>query len=379
MGIRILPPDINEGEGHFTVCGENAVRFGMVGVRNVGTKAVEAIVRARAEGGKFQSLHDFCERVESAAVSRQAAESLVKAGAFDCLPGNRAQKVAALEDALRMGARTQLAKRRGQKSLFGGGGAEAKPPDHALPAVKEWPLAELGRHEKEVLGFRLSFNPLERHEAVISQLTTDTAQTLKDKADRSPAIVAGEIVAMRPMLTKHGRGMAQIELEDLTGTLRAVAFPEAFERYGALLKEDSIVFLIGAVDRSGQRPGILVQEVIPVAEAQAKLTAAVKLCLQRTGMDKQVIENLRAICERHPGDRPVLIEIAMPDQQRMLIRAGRELFVRPSEEFTSEVEQLLGEGHLRLTPRMPNGNGSSNGRPRYNASSRGTSPAAATS
>ena len=249
MGLTVLPPCVNEGAGHFTVCGEKAIRFGMIGVKSVGERTVEAILRAREAGGRFTSLQNFCDRVDSAAINRQAAESLIKAGAFDSLPGNRAQKIAALEDALRSGARAQLDLRRGQKSLFGGD-TGARAVEAPLPQIPEWPPLEMGRHEKEALGLRLSFNPLDRYEALLSQLATATAATLRSLNDGAPVIVGGEIISIRPTITKGGHAMAHIEMEDLTGTIRGVVFPDCFEKHGGLLKEDAILFAVGTVDRS---------------------------------------------------------------------------------------------------------------------------------
>ncbi len=355
MGITILPPCINEGLAHFIVSGERVVRFGMAAVRNVGMKAVEAIIRAREEGGRFTSLYDFCERVESAAANRQAIESLIKAGAFDSLPGHRAQKVGALEAAMRLGVRVQQDRRRGQKTLFELGQASGQPLELPLPAVKEWPLPEMSRHEKESLGLRLSFNPLDRHEAVLSQLATASASSLKRAAHGQRVIVAGEIVAMRPMLDRRGRAMAQLELEDLTGSIRGVAFADVFQVHHSLLKEDAIVFLLGSVDRANERVTVRIQDVVPISECRERLATAIKLKLQRTGLDRQILERLRSACERHHGDRPVLLEVIMPDKHCVLIRAGPNVAVRPTEEFSAEVDGLLGEGHVEMVPKGPNG------------------------
>ncbi|MGD1002872.1 MAG: DNA polymerase III subunit alpha [Candidatus Brocadiia bacterium] len=364
MGLTVLPPCVNEGGGLFTVCGEKAIRFGMVGVKSVGERTVEAIVRAREAGGRFTSLQNFCDRVDSAAINRQAAESLIKAGAFDSLPGNRAQKIAALEDALRSGARAQLDRRRGQKSLFGGD-TGVRAVETPLPPIPEWPPVEMGRHEKEALGLRLSFNPLDRYEAVLSQLATATAATLRSLNDGAPVIVGGEVISIRPTITKGGHAMAHIEMEDPTGTIRGVVFPDCFEKHGGLLKEDAILFAVGTVDKSSDRPGIKLQELIPVAEAPARLASAVKLSLQRAALNSQVVDDIKALCQRHRGDCAVLVEVVAPDQQRVLVKAGRELAVRPTEAFIAEMGRLVGEGHMQLSPRKPQAQSSGNGRGRW--------------
>ena len=374
MKINILAPCVNEGDAYFTVRGEDGIQFGMAAVRNVGMRAVEAILKARAAGGTFKSIFDFCERVESASVNRQAAESLIKAGAFDSLPGHRAQKVAVLEDAMRVGARTQENRRRGQKSLFGTEVLSDAVEEQPLPPVNEWPLTELVRHEKEALGLRLSFNPLDRYEAVFTQLTTVNSATINKLSHGVRVIVGGEVVSVRPSLTRQGRSMARVELEDLNGAVRGIAFPETYQKFGSLLKEDAIVFMVGSVDHNTERAGVVIDEVIPVSEGRTRLTAAVKVELQRTGLDKHILEHLREICARYPGNGIVLLEIHMPDRHRVVIRAGRGVAVEPSETFGREVAQLLGEGHLQLIPRNPDrGNGNhrrSNSRSRFTAAAR---------
>jgi len=364
MHIQVMPPCVNEGEGHFTVCGENAIRFGMVGVRNVGERAVAAIIAAREAGGKFTSLYDFCERVEGSSVNRQAIESLIKAGAFDCMPGHRAQKVAALEAAIKMGHRIQEDRRKGQGSLFEMDDGGASVPERPLPEVPEWSQSEMGRHEKELLGMRLSFNPLDRHERLMSQLTTCPVSGLSEYDHGSGVVIAGEVVSTRPIITRNGKSMAQVEIEDSTGSVRCVVFPDAWREYVNVLREDSIVFVSGSVDRSNEQLGVIVREAIPVEEAREKLTQAVTVSLERKGLDSGLLDRLEAMCERHRGGCALMLEIHVPGRRPVLIRAGRDFAVRPSPAFEAEAEKLVGAGRVRLVGRPPNGNNRGNGRRR---------------
>lgn len=371
LGIKVLPPDVNEGDAHFTVteiagaatatpgAGDEsttagkAIRFGMAAVKNVGGKAVEAILSARNEGGPFKSLYNLCERVPGAAMNRQALETLIKSGALDSLPGTRAQKVAAAEEAIKMGARSQRDRRKGQRNLFADAGATGELIEPPLPAVKDWTPAEMSRHEKDAIGLRLSFNPMARYEALISQLATSTAATLGEKNHDEVVIVAGEVIEVRPTLTKQGRSMAHLELEDLTGSMRAVVFPDYYEKYAALLKEDAVLFIIASVDRGNERPSLQLRDVIPVANAAARLTERVRITLQRSAMDDSLLDRMQDVLSRHPGDRPVYLDIIGPDQKKMVMRIGREYHVRPGEEFIADIDRLLGPGHLALVPRVP--------------------------
>jgi DNA polymerase-3 subunit alpha len=223
----------------------------------------------------------------------------------------------------------------------------------------------MGRHEKEALGLRLSFNPLDRYEALLSQLATATAATLRSLNDGAGVIVGGEVISVRPTITKGGHAMAHIEMEDPTGTIRGVVFPDCFEKYGGLLKEDAILFALGAVDRSTDRPGIKVQELIPVAEAPARLTSAVTLSLQRTALNSPIVDGIRMLCQRHRGECPVFVEVLAPGRMPVRIKAGRAMAVQPSETFLAEAGRLIGEGHVQLTPRKPQAQPNGNGRGRW--------------
>ena len=368
MHIRLVPPCVNDGMAEFTVCDNNAIRFGMVGVRNVGSKAVEAITAARDAGGPFKSLHDFCERVDTSAVNRQAIENLVKAGAFDALPGHRAQKLAALEDAIRQGAVTQADRLRGQANLFDMAGGDGPTPEHRLPPVQEWSQQDLGRFEKEALGMRLSFDPMEQHADAVGLLTDTDTVGLAELDGGKEVILAGEVVSVRPMLTRKGQSMAQFDVEDGHGTLRAVAFPEAFEKIGSLLQEDAVLFLRGTVDKSTDRVGLHVQEAIPAADALQRIPRSVKLCIRREEASPELIEKLHGACERHPGGCDVFLEFAMPDGGRTLLRAGHHITVAPSMAFIADVRELLGTSSVTLAPRPLPANG--NGRRRWNRNGR---------
>ena len=372
MHIKLLPPCVNEGMAEFTV-GEDgkAIRFGMAGVRNVGAKAVEAIVAAREQGGGFTSLHDFCERVSTSAVNRQAMEGLVKAGAFDCLPGHRAQKLAGLEDAMRQGAAAQTDRLRGQKNLFDFAASDAAAPAPLLPPVPEWLRQDLGRFEKEALGMRLSFDPMERYAREIALLATTDTRTVADKEHGEEVILAGEVVSVRPILTKRGRGMAQFDVEDSLGSIRAVAFPEAFEKIGALIVEDALLFLRATVDRSADRTGLHVFDAVPVSEAMRRLAASVKLRLDRQSTDHEKLLRVRDLCKKVPGESAVFVEIVMPDGSLTLIRAGADMNVALSPEFIAAATEIVGPHGLKLAPRPRTPSGNTNGRRRWGGNGRG--------
>jgi len=209
---------------------------------------------------------------------------------------------------------------------------------------------------------RLGFDPIKQYAAAISLLSATSAADLQEKDPDAPVIVAGEVISVRPILTRKGRSMAQIEIEDATGSVRGVVFPEAFEKFGSLLAEDAILFLLGKVDRTTERVGLRIDEAIPAADALSRLTESVALQLRRSETDSRRLKDIRSTCERHAGDCPVYVEITMPDGKRVLIRTGEHMRVRLSNEFVEAAVHLLGEGSLKLAVRGANANSSQNRR-----------------
>jgi len=353
LGVRILPPSVNHSEPHFTVDGSDAIRYGLAAVRNVGMRAAEAIAAARRRTGGFTSLQHFCEAVDTRAVNRLAIEHLIKAGAFDELPGHRAQLLAALDEALRAAARVQQDRRVGQRNFFGAIQDHGPQPSQ-LPEVREWSLPARAKYEKEALGFYLTCSPLEEYRALLEQLTTLDLCRLRKCPDGALVVVGGIVAGISPTVTKHGRSMAHVDFEDLHGTaVRCVMFPDAYERYGARLVEDAIVFLVGRADTRGERASIQIQEVIPVAEAPRRLCRLLTLRLENGAARPEVLDRLRGILEAYPGSTPVLLQLRLEDGRRVTIRPERNLHVTCSDNLRRALEEVLGKDSVIMTGGLP--------------------------
>ncbi|MHC4243087.1 MAG: DNA polymerase III subunit alpha, partial [Planctomycetota bacterium] len=254
MGIEVLAPDINESgvdfmplykqktedEGQQAGAGEHTnrgvVRFGLAAVKGVGGKAVEQIISARREVGKFQSLFHFCENVDLRAANKQVLESLIKAGAFDRLGGTRPQMMAGLEMAMENGASSQADKIKGQMSFFGQAGQTDYSKDHLrLPEVAPWPEALMLTYEKQVLGFYVTSNPLSHHAETINIFSTNNSSQLAEALQDRQIVIGGMIARIRYNLTKTGRNagskMAVFVLEDLQGQVDVVMFPDVLNDF----------------------------------------------------------------------------------------------------------------------------------------------------
>ncbi|MDE6903726.1 MAG: DNA polymerase III subunit alpha [Lachnospiraceae bacterium] len=280
MGIKILPPDINEGEGGFSVSGRE-VRYGLSAIKSVGRPVIEAIVKERKERGKFGSLKDFLTRMNGREVNKRSVESFIKAGALDCFEGTRKQKMmvyAAIMDSINQEKKTSMA---GQMTLFDFASEEDKKEyEISMPSVGEYEKEELLGFEKEVLGIYASGHPLEEYEGKWRKnITNTTADFLVEEEtgetkikDNASAMIGGMITEKTIKYTKTNQAMAFLTIEDLLGTVEVVVFPRDYGKYQSLLEVDSKVFVRGRANVEEEKNGKLICErVYGFEEAKREL------------------------------------------------------------------------------------------------------------
>jgi DNA polymerase-3 subunit alpha len=361
MGIAILPPDINASHRDFTVHTSD-IRFGLGAVKGVGDAALEAVTEARREG-PFRSLHDFCERVDLRRVNRRVIEALIKCGAFDSLGGKRAAAMAALDEAVDAGQKLQRERELGQESLFGaeqivtprGGGV-------LTGEGEEWPENVLLANEKEALGFYITGHPLARHSAAIKRFATCDAAGLAERADKEEVSLCGIVAGIKELTTKKGERMAFVTLEDLSGFVELVIFPEAYLAAAELLKSEEPLLVRGTVDagEEGQDDGdgppggngragassrgskLLVNEVLALKDVRERLTKRVHIRLTTPGLDERQLRALREIVERHRGDCEGVIHLVIPNRSETVVRLPDSLRVQASDELMDDAEKLFG-------------------------------------
>ncbi len=291
MGIEVRPPDVNEGEAAFRVAAEGTVHFGLAAIKGVGFKAVDALVKAREAGGPFRGLDDLFERVPAGTVSQACVEALIKAGAFDGLGGKRSQWLAVLPRAAQAGQSAQEDRRRGQRSLFSTFDGPADDPGGkpsaalSLPDIPELPDVERLAEEKKVLGFYMSSHPLTRHAAMLQTLATHRIAELANvdanleggyTAKKTEILLGGMITGLQLKNVQKSRSgltrMAKLTFEDLTGSIPAMLWPEEFQKFEALAKNDLIGFVKGTLDRRRDPAEFVITKIIPL-EAAAPLRA----------------------------------------------------------------------------------------------------------
>ncbi|MBW1680400.1 MAG: DNA polymerase III subunit alpha [Deltaproteobacteria bacterium] len=341
MGIEILPPDINESQADFAVS-RGRIRFGLAAVKNVGLKAVESMIEERAANGPFRDLLDFCRRVDGAKVNRRVIESLIQCGAFDSMEDNRARLLAGLEDVMRFcGANHDP----NQLSIFGsidlgsGGGAGALV---ELPDVEDWEEKERLRREKEALGFYITGHPMGRFAEELSRLGVCTLEDLPGQKDKARIQIAGVVESMKVKRTRKGDKMATLTLEDLTGYAEVILFPEAFARYAPLLKSDDPLFVTGSTEINENTSKVIAQEITTLDAVRRRSVQAVEIPLDGDRVSREMLEDLRDMVFKYPGECKLLFRVRAGDSDPFVIHADKRFNIEPCRELLGKMEGLIG-------------------------------------
>jgi DNA polymerase-3 subunit alpha len=374
MNIAVSSPDVNSCDPEFTVR-DGGIFFGLSAIKGCGGAAAAAIAAARQQGGPFHDLFNFCERVDASAANRTAIESLVKAGAFDSCGGHRAQWMAVIDRALQGGASAAADRKRGQKGLFGDADDEptAAATQAALPNVPEWPEKEKLLGEKEVLGFYLSNHPLAEYEQTLRTYCTHTAIEAAALSHRSECMLGGMIAAIKFSHTKNPQPgkpskYAMFDLEDSSGMMRTIVWPEQFAQFGHLVEPEAIVAIRGVVDK---RPGseeanFIANELIPLDQLPARFTKGLCIRIDERKHSAKTLDSLHEILRGYPGNCELRMTFLLADGSRLHCTTdGPRVALEP--EMRARVDDLLGPGHLQMLAAPPTpSTGNGNGRQSYN-------------
>ena len=349
MGIEILPPNINEGEGRFSVDG-NKIRYGLTAIKSIGHPVIEAIVSERNQNGPFKNLKDFIERLSGKEVNKRTIESFIKAGALDCLNGTRKQFMMIYVKIMDQVNQERKYSMTGQMSLFDMVSEEQKSEfDIPLPNVGEYEKETMLAFEKEVLGIYVSGHPMQEYEAKwrknISATTMDfqiDEETGRTKVrDGMKEIVGGMITGKTIKHTKNGKTMAFINIEDLFGTVEVVVFPRDYENNKRYLEEDSKVFVKGRVSEEDDNASKLICELIVPFEQ-----TTCELWIQFPDIPSYMNEeaNLLEMLKDSQGRDKVIIFCAKEKAMKPL----REKNVRVEKELLDKLIQHFGQSRIKV-------------------------------
>ncbi len=352
MGLEILPPDINASEEAFTVEGEG-IRFGLIAVKGVGENAVQAIMEARRKEGSFTSVAHFLRSLPARAVNHKVVECLAKAGCFDAFGITRKGLVENLEHLLELTNREREDAQTGQGFLFDTLPSEKLEAD--LAGVEAADDAVRLAWEREVLEFYLSGHPLDRYARALERFADGTVAELPLRLEEGgeTATVGGLIndlkrIVIRKEGKNQGRTMATFHLEDATGSVRVVVFPDAFDLVGPRLDNGAPVLVTASLRGEGEHVELMAEEVVPLDGIESRRAAAFKVVLDLDAVDEARLEELRELLLAHPGELPVRFELVRRGAFRARLVPPPALRVEPSGELKTALDELLGRGRYEF-------------------------------
>ncbi len=349
QGVEILPPDVNLSQHVFTAMG-GKIRFGLMAIKGLGEATVDAVIVAREQHGPFQSLFDFTERVDPKALNRRVLESLIKSGAFDSLPGTRAQKFAAIDAALEQGARAYRAAATGQASLFGDAADDHRQASEAaLPNVVEWTPEESLAGEKATLGFYLTGHPLAIFRETLQALKSLSYAQLAAQPSGAEVRMGGVVNALTVKNTKKGERFAVFTLEDETGGIEVIAWPETFKRLEPKVQDGAAVVVTGRLELADGTPTRIIAEAAePLEGLRERYAQGITIHLHAETLNDERAKQLRDLLDRHRGERSLNFIVRLPSGTQVRLRAHRAFGVQPSPRLLEDLHEAFPDYAVEL-------------------------------
>ena len=370
LGIKLLPPDVNESGANFTVAGEN-LRYGLVAIKGIGWGAINGLVAERESGGLFKSFEDFCRRMSGRELNRRAVENLIKAGAFDSMGYKRralVQICGAVIDSISQAARDNIS---GQMDLFGDPdeGGEARPVSIPIPDIEEFSARERMAMEKETTGLYLTGHPMDEYRAAVKKIGASPIGAVMNDfaaedgprsfADGQYITVAGVVAGARTRPTKNNSLMSYITLEDDTGAMEIIAFQRVLDQSSMFIKDNAALIVRGRISvRDEKEPQLMADTIRPIEEADSMKAAAArpdgapkpaphgddpaaqqKLWVKLPAADDPRIKRIELILTMFPGQQQMVIYCA---------REKRKLTARCiiHDSLVAELKEMLGEENV---------------------------------
>ena len=355
MGIKVLPPDVNESESNYTPRGVD-IRFGLAAIRNVGEGAVELIRQARESKGAFTSFGDFLAKVDGQVCNKKTLESLIKGGAFDSLGHARRGLMAIYLEALDSISESKRAEAIGQFDLFGGANQNQIAHIDLDYPVDEWDKRTLLAHEREMLGLYVSDHPLFGVESLLASLSDKPISAISGDEHSATQThggshhndeiftIAGLITGIQRKVTKQGAAWAIVTVEDLSGAIDVMSFSNTYGQYGTMMGEDVIVVVKGRVDRREETPKFILMEMsLPDLHQERKGPLVITLPLARC--TPPVVERMKEVLRSHPGTTDVHLRLESATENTLLT-IDEGLKVSATASLSADLKALLGPNCL---------------------------------
>lgn len=349
MGIKVLPPDVNESDKNFTPRGGD-IRFGLTAVRNVGEAVVDSLIATRISKGRYTDFADFVDKVEISVCNKRLVESLIKAGAFDSLGHARRGLATVHEQMIDAATDLKRAEAVGQFDLFGGVGAESAESGLTLnPQVPltEWDKATLLAFERQMLGLYVSDHPLYGLEQVLAAGTDCSIARLggEERSDGQVITIGGLVTGIQRKTTKQGSMWAIVTLEDLEGAIEVMVFPQSYQGAATLIAEDTVLFVRGRIDRPDEDSPRLVAMEITAPDLSEASVGPVRLTMAASRCTPPIVERLKAVLAEHPGVTEVHLNLSS-EGRTTVMRLDDRLRVTPSPALYGDLKALLGAACL---------------------------------
>lgn len=362
QGIQVLPPDINESFSRFTVSGDS-IRFGLAAVKNVGRNVIDGIVQSRQQKGKFISLEDFINKVDSSAINKRAIESLIKAGALDNFNVFRSKQLAVFEKVIDSVAGERKRNVDGQISLFAIAQDTVELPKVNYPNIKEFNKKNLLAMEKEMTGLYLSGHPLDEYKKSLEVQTSTTIEQifqsyefLQDNmnaaelndgegfiADNDTVILGGILTEVTQKITRNNSIMAFLKLEDLTGEIEVIVFPKTLDRLRGVIQQDALVKIKGRVSiKEDELPKLICEHIDGLEKINSD---KVYIRLENEQMVKQVAREMKQIVKGYEGNTTVLLFAA---DKRQYYRLPRDRWINTEGEIVDILKNKFGEENVKI-------------------------------
>lgn len=341
MGIRVLPPDVHESSLYFTPVGED-IRFGLAAIKNIGENTAKAICDVREHCGNFPDLYGFCVAIEPRYLNRRVLESLIKSGAMDCFQASRARLCAAIEGALSYGQRSNHQRTVGQHGLFQGGpsGLSVECIQNLLPEAKDWTEDQQLAGEFSVLGFYVSGHPLDKYAGRLKEMGAVELGSLEGRRNGEEITVAGIVVQTRPMRSRRGARWAICNLQDRTGVVDLLVFPEAFQRYENILDSAIPILVHGRVNVEETGTRIVVSDIRQLDDDGGGGASLLRVRVDLRDVNSGTLDRLEELFSHRPGRCRVAFDLVSEDGVTATLEVGKG--IEPAPDLVEAMREICG-------------------------------------
>ena len=349
MGIEVRPPDVNVSFEDFRPIDNKTISYGLNAIKNVGTKALETIIKERVDNGTFKTIFDICSRVEQQKVNKRVLESLVVSGSLDGLEGNRAQNLDAVDNAIKYGQKMQQENDKNQVDLFGIGDAKdqlIKTP--MLGNIEEWSEKESLSREMEVLGLYVSGHPLLEHADDLEEFTTVSFEEGQELSKKDTVFVGGMITKIVRRYDRRNREMAFFDMDCLGGHAEIVVFSDCYKSYGNLIDDGNVVFVKGKPSETSDFSDlkILSDEIISVENVRERLSQRLNIKFPSGEVDPDDIDELMNFSKSNPGNCKLLFHLPNADSPRPLKVLAHNVSVSTDSVFVKQLRARYGKDNV---------------------------------